>query len=349
MGLQSYFLAQLKTITMAKRNNMFKVSSSEIAIKEGFNIRTDYGDIETLANSIEQEGIKVPLIGHKENGMFIPTDGHRRFKAVQYLQSQGRCMNIEIPFCVQPKDYTEEQRTLDLFRLNDGKRLTLFEEALLFQRLKDDFGMNNTKIASKIGKSSMHVGNCLLLLDAPQELLDYVEQEQLSATTLIDQLRKDKDGQVTLGKIQMAIEENEGKTITKKHIKEVEAFDDYVPQEKSFSDKLAEANEAMAQDDNMKYHAQPNHTIDEDNYQERVEPTNDAIVVDNGKDTSSFSMTYDSSTQLQKGLNLAITELSSFEDLTSVAVVNALKYVEELAEGEIDAKEFCNKIQNHLL
>lgn len=331
---------------MAKRNNMFKLESSEIQIKEGFNIRTDYGDIETLANSIEQEGIKVPLIGHKENGMFIPTDGHRRFKAVQYLQSNGRCMDIEIPFCVQPKDYTEEQRTLDLFRLNDGKRLTLFEEALLFQRLKDDFGMNNTQIATKIGKSSMHVGNCLLLLDAPEELLDYVTQQQLSATTLIDQLRKDKDGQVTLGKIQHAIEDNGGKTVTKKHIKEVEAFDDYVPQEKSFSEKLAEANEAMAQDDNMKYHAQPKHTIDEDNYREVVEPIDNDHLMGSSR---VGNMVYQSPGELQKGLNLAITELSSFEDLSSVAVTNALKYVEELADGSIDSKEFCNKILNNLL
>lgn len=336
---------------MAKRNNMFKLSSSELEIKEGFNIRTDYGDIETLANSIEQEGIKVPLIGHKENGMFIPTDGHRRFKAVQYLQSQGRCMDIEIPFCVQPKDYTEEQRTLDLFRLNDGKRLTLFEEGLLYLRLKEEFGLNNTEIATKIGKSSMHVGNCLLLLDAPQELLDYVKQQQLSATTLIDQLRKDKDGQVTLGKIQIAIEENEGKTITKKHLKEVESLDEFVPQEKSFSEKLAEANEARAQDDNMKYHAQPQDPTEDDNYQEKVEPVNNTNLVGNWTQVEKLGEPdlIDCINQIKTGLNLAITELSSFEDLTSVAVVNALKYVEELADGSIDAKQFCNKIQNHLL
>lgn len=328
---------------MAKRNNMFKLSSDEIQIKDGFNIRTDYGDIEALANSIEQDGIKVALIGHKEKGMYIPTDGHRRFKAVQYLQSLGRCLDIEIPFCVQPSKYTNEQRTLDLLILNDGKRLTLFEEGLLFQRLKDKFGLNNTQIATKVGKSSMHVSNCLLLLDAPDELLEHIRQQEISATTVIDQLRKDKDGQVTLGKIQQAIDNNEGKTITKKHIKEVESFDEFEPQEKTFSEKLAEANEAMSQDDNTKYHQQPSDPTEEDNYQEKVEPTDNTWVsMGEGKVITP-------STDLLKGLNLAISELINNEDMVSKAVVKTMEFVEALATGDITPDQFCDRIQNDLV
>lgn len=328
---------------MAKRNNMFKLSSSEIQIKEGFNIRTDYGDIEALANSIEQDGIKVALIGHKEKGMYIPTDGHRRFKAVMFLQEQGKCLDIEIPFCVQPSKYTDEQRTLDLLILNDGKKLTLFEEGLLFQRLKDKFGLNNTQIATKVGKSSMHVSNCLLLLDAPDELLKYIQEQEISATTVIDQLRKDKDGLVTLGKIQQAIDNNEGKTITKKHIKEVESFEEFEPQGETFSEKLAKANDAMAREDNMKYQQQPNHTIDEDNYQEKVEPTDNTWVsMGEGKVITP-------STDLLKGLNLAISELTNNEDMVSKAVVKTMEFVEALSTGDITPDQFVNHIQNDLV
>lgn len=330
---------------MAKRNNMFKLTADEIQIKEGFNIRTDYGDIKLLAASIEAEGIKVPLIGHKENGKFIPTDGHRRFQAVQYLQSQDKCLDIEIPFCVQPKDYTDQQRTLDLLILNDGKKLTLLEEGLLFFRLKEDFELNNTEIGNKVGKSSMHVSNCLLLLEAPQELIEYIEQQQLSATTVIDQLRKDKDGQVTLDKIQQAIEDNEGKTITKKHIKEVESSGtEFESQEKTFSEKLAEANESVQDSDNTIYQTQPDDPTEEDNYQEITEPVNDSFLK-----SPRFKETGIDNTNLLKGLNLAISELINNEDMVSKAVVKTMEFVEALSTGDITPDEFCHRIQTQLV
>lgn len=210
----------MQEVKAETRKNLFMIQSSEIVVKEGFNIRQDYGDIQALADSIEQFGVKKPLSGYKENGKRVLTDGHRRFKAVQLLQSQGKCLDLAIPFFPEEKGYTDKDRTLDLLLMNDGKHLTMMEEATLFKRLKDKFSMTNTEIAKAVSKSSMHVGNALMLLDAPAELQELILKQSVSASTVIEQLKKDKDGNLVLENIQAAIETvEEGKTVTAKHIK----------------------------------------------------------------------------------------------------------------------------------
>ena len=202
------------------RKNLFMIQSSEIVVKEGFNIRQDYGDIQSLANSIEQFGVKKPLSGYKENGKRVLTDGHRRFAAIKLLQSQGKCLDLAIPFFPEEKGYTDKDRALDLLLMNEGKHLTMLEESHLYKRLQTEFSMSNTEIAKAVSKSSMHIGNALLLFDAPVELQDLILKQFVSASTVIEQLKKDKDGNLVLENVQAAIETvQEGKTVTAKHIK----------------------------------------------------------------------------------------------------------------------------------
>lgn len=219
------------TDTKVTKKSIFMVHYTQVKVLEGFNIREDLGDIETLAKQIEAcHEVKKPLRGYKEKGkdLWVITDGHRRVAALKLLRSKNKCLNVRLPFMVEPKGYTDLDRTLDMFTLNDGKSLTYLEEAKLYQRLKQTFQLNNSEIAKKVGKSSMHVGNSLLILDAPQELQDYIAQKVVSATTVLSHIKKDKGGIVTLGLIEKAIEVKKelGEieiVISNKHLKEVKA------------------------------------------------------------------------------------------------------------------------------
>lgn len=274
-----------------------------VSIKVGFNIRQDYGDIQALAESIAENGIKSPLRGYAKGATFIITDGHRRYTALKMLREQGRGMKIQIPFLLEEAGYTEEKRTFDLILLNDGKKLTIMEEAQLYKRIKDQFNLSNVEIAKKAGKSSMHVGNCLLLLDAPTELQQHITNEVVSASLIIEKLRAGENGEIILEDVNTAIEshvESGSKTpakVSKKHLTGVKT-------EKAKAPKVK--------------------------------------VEDAKTDVTSFPV----EVSLLKSL---IDELGGFDDMSSRAATNTLKFLMEFGKGEITKDVLITKMFNNLI
>jgi len=177
------------------RRDMFFINFEHLQVIEGFNVRYDYGDIEELAKSIEQNGVKVPLRGYKDGEVYKITDGHRRYKALELLHKKGIVVNA--PFVSETKGYNDEQRTLDLVLTNDGKRLTLLEEAEVYGRLLN-YGWNLSDIAKKVGKSLTHISNCALLLEASTLLKNQIRENKVSASTVIEMLKKDDNSNVSI-------------------------------------------------------------------------------------------------------------------------------------------------------
>lgn len=74
----------------SRAEDIVRIEISKIVIRPGFNVRTDYGDIEGLALSILHNGQTDPgRVDVLENGTFMLVDGHRRFEALKLLAKQG--------------------------------------------------------------------------------------------------------------------------------------------------------------------------------------------------------------------------------------------------------------------
>lgn len=200
------------------RRDMYFVPVSSIEIEEGFNARQDYGDIESLAESIKQNGVKVPLRGYKKRGseIYVLTDGHRRYKATQLAIKKGAEIK-SLPFITEPFQ-SEDRRTLDLLICNDGKPLTMLEEADVYRRMIA-YGWTEKQLAKETGKSTTAVNNCLLLLKASPALKEKIQTGVVSATIVLEKLRK-KDAKDVEDDINAAVEKAGGKKITNKHIKQ---------------------------------------------------------------------------------------------------------------------------------
>ena len=98
---------------IGKRTDIFRLSRLHIVIperkpEERFNVRNDFGNIEFLAAQILAAGsIRIPLLGHQENGQFHVTDGERRIRAIDLLARQGHAeFGDNIPVKPEPKTYT---------------------------------------------------------------------------------------------------------------------------------------------------------------------------------------------------------------------------------------------------
>jgi ParB family chromosome partitioning protein len=154
-----------------------KLPISEI-VRNKFQPRKKFNEenLNDLTNSIKERGIIQPIIVRKspnENSKYEIVAGERRWIAAQKAGLH------EVPVVTIEAD---DLKSLEFAIVENVQRhdLNAVEEAEGYQRLIDDFSYDQEKVAKFIGKSRSHVSNCLRLLNLPPEVLNLVENNQLS-------------------------------------------------------------------------------------------------------------------------------------------------------------------------
>ena len=170
-GLSS-LIGDVKTTNV---NN--KLSLSDI-IRNRFQPRKNFDKehLEELSNSIKERGVVQPIIVRKSNqssGKYEIIAGERR-----WLASQNAGLH-EIPAVIVEAD---DLKSLEFAIVENVQRhdLNSIEEAQGYQRLMDEFGYDQEKVAKFIGKSRAHVANCIRLLSLPNDVIKLIETDQLS-------------------------------------------------------------------------------------------------------------------------------------------------------------------------
>ena len=166
----------------------------QILIEDDFNVRLDMGDLESLMHNIVENGLKQPIAVQPVDGgegLVVANDGHRRLAAIK-MAIEKELLDPDtllIPAIVETPD--EKDRIADLIRRNDGKNLTIPEQAEAYSRLHK-LGLSANEIAVMVGFSSMHVGDCLLFTKATKALKAMVSEGFISASLLIDLMKQHK-------------------------------------------------------------------------------------------------------------------------------------------------------------
>ena len=170
-GLSS-LIGDVKTTNV---NN--KLSLSDI-IRNRFQPRKNFDKdhLEELSNSIKERGVVQPIIVRKSNqssGKYEIIAGERR-----WLASQNAGLH-EIPAVIIEAD---DLKSLEFAIVENVQRhdLNPIEEAQGYQRLMNEFGYDQEKVAKFIGKSRAHVANCIRLLSLPNDVIKLIETDQLS-------------------------------------------------------------------------------------------------------------------------------------------------------------------------
>ncbi len=154
-----------------------KISISSI-IRNKFQPRKNFdkGKMEELTNSIKERGIIQPIIVRKSSDhsdKFEIIAGERRWQAAQ---SAGL---HEIPAVEIEAD---NLKSLEFAIVENVQRRDLnpIEEAQGYKKLIDDFNYDQEKVSKFIGKSRVHVTNCLRLLTLPDEVILLIEENKIS-------------------------------------------------------------------------------------------------------------------------------------------------------------------------
>jgi len=129
--------------------------------------------IDELAQSIRETGILQPVVAVPEDGGYRILIGERRWRAAQ------RAGLRKIPVLVRniPK---EQQLEVSLIENLQREELNPLEVAFSFQRLVDELGYTQEKIAERVGKDRASVANYLRLLKLPAEIQEFLREEMIT-------------------------------------------------------------------------------------------------------------------------------------------------------------------------
>lgn len=147
------------------------------------NPRDSVGDVTELAATIRMYGVLQPLVlTPKADGRYLIVAGHRRHAAAI------KAGLATVPGTLRQFDSEKERLAAMVVENLHRENLSRDERLRLYQRLKDEYGLNHRQIGELVGKSGSHVGSTLQLLKDPEarrhELAD-VRERRLRGETVI--------------------------------------------------------------------------------------------------------------------------------------------------------------------
>lgn len=169
------------TFNKAVRSDVYKIDPRAIKVIEGFNSRSDFGDIPELAAQIAEQGVLNPISVKKiDDEHYELIDGERRYRAVMYLIENGTDV-ARIPALVLPKNINSEAMLLQQIMRNEGKPFNEYEYGVAYQKFIN-LGFKIEEIAKKVGKKRWHIDCCLSHLRRDERVQKLLRENKIKGT-----------------------------------------------------------------------------------------------------------------------------------------------------------------------
>jgi ParB family chromosome partitioning protein len=142
-----------------------------------FQPRTHFDDaaIEELAASIRAQGVVQPLVVTPDGDGYSIIAGERRWRAAR------KAGLATVPVVVRLVSDDRELLELALVENLQRSDLNPIEEAEAYAALQEKFGLSQEAVATRVGKARTTVTNALRLLRLPDEVLDLLRENRLTA------------------------------------------------------------------------------------------------------------------------------------------------------------------------
>lgn len=135
----------------------------------------DEEKIKILSESIKNYGVLQPIVLKPDDkGKYMIIAGERRYRASKLARKS------DIPAVIKDipmKDIMEIALIENLQR----EELNPIEEALAYRSLIKNYEVTQEEISEAVGKSRPHITNTLRLLNLPKQIMDMIDQGQITA------------------------------------------------------------------------------------------------------------------------------------------------------------------------
>jgi ParB family transcriptional regulator, chromosome partitioning protein len=135
--------------------------------------RIGEAELESLAASIADHGVLLPILVTQTLDGYQIVAGERRFRAAQLAGLE------RIPVVIR-QVADRDQLELALVENLQREDLNPLEEAQAFRQLIDDFGLTQEEVAARVGRARPTVANTLRLLDLDERVQQHVIEGTLS-------------------------------------------------------------------------------------------------------------------------------------------------------------------------
>ena len=193
--------------------------------------------LEELAASLKAYGMIQPIVVKKSGDYYEIIAGERRWRAAKIAGM------TKVPVVIKK---WEEGEAFEAALVENLQRedLNPMEEAESYQRLQEEFGMSQEKIAEKVGKSRSAITNSLRLLQLDPRVRNFVVENKLAgghARTLLSVTDGDEQFELAEYVIEEGLSVRAVEALVKAHLNKVE--------------KPAEKEEELSKDDAREYRA----------------------------------------------------------------------------------------------
>ncbi len=208
------------TIRYVLPSELHPISTSSFAIDNLRNPSPSDLDIVELAQSIIDQGVRVPLIAFTDptTKQLTIKDGHRRHVAALLASDLHPDLNLKIPVVIERTPVTALSLLIDQVTTNSSAPPTPLQLATRVE-LALRHGANVPSLAKAFGKSTTYLYSLIELLNAPPEIIEAVRQNVLSATAATELLKDSPSPADAVTALATATKDNNGNKVTSKHLK----------------------------------------------------------------------------------------------------------------------------------
>ena len=137
-------------------------------------------NIQTLANSLEKDGLLQPILVTREKGNYMIIAGERRYRAAMSLNWP------DIECRILNKDEKESYKLAVVENLQ-RENLDPLEESLAYKKLKQQFECSDSELSRIVGKSRNYISEILSIAEIPQTLLEKAREEGITSKNILIQ------------------------------------------------------------------------------------------------------------------------------------------------------------------
>lgn len=168
----------------------FNVDPALVVVEPGFNRPISRENVEQFKTAIRAGATIPPIYVSVDAGRIVMTDGEHRLIAVRELIAEG--MAIPSMAAIQFRG-NDADRIAHLLTSAQGKPLTPLESGLQYLKLLR-LQWDVKQIADRIGRSTTHVNECILLAESNTDVQEHVRNGDVSGSTAAKIVRKHGSG-----------------------------------------------------------------------------------------------------------------------------------------------------------
>lgn len=206
---------------VSRGTDTFKIDPRKIVIDYSWNIRVDYGDLDSLTEYIRENGVPGLIIVIEKGGKIYVRDGFRRLTCVMRLIALG--VDIQTVLCVRETSKNEADHVLIQLRANKSKNFNQLETGLVYKKWLA-YGGSVTDLAKKEGLSVQTIQNFVNFAESSPEIHKIVSADDIKPTNAIHAINSTETSTEAAEVVSeaVALAKAEGKKrATKEHVDQV--------------------------------------------------------------------------------------------------------------------------------